>query len=238
MALDIGSKKELQAELRKYEKSLKEIENVRKKIIKAESSIFPKGTGDEVPLTQRHSNKILKLYKELEMQLVKSMRAGNEFSVKVADIQKRLDDDSIGGPPRKKRNVGLIPTGEIEVGDEVCANGEEDSWILCHVREVLPANTGFVVVDADDKVTLFRLPPSRVIALPKALPMGQVQHPKGSVVFAVFPETTTFFQGTVVNVPKRKKDKEYEILFEDDYDDLGHKQYRMIAFNLIATPPN
>lgn len=74
------------------------------------------------------------------------------------------------------------------------------------------------------------LPPHRIIPLPKT---GSPVLPVGTFVLAVYPETTTFYRGTVVAPARRQQSGEYSdytVEFEEDDSDGG----RPVKFQFVV----
>lgn len=133
-------------------------------------------------------------------------------------------------PPPLCGAIPAEPTYIAKMGDMVAvpvkgsSEQDEENWILAEVVQYNPATNKYEVDDIDeeqkDRYTLSR---KRVVPLPlmKANPETDPHalFPKGSIVMALYPQTTCFYKAIVSQVPTTVME-EYEILFEDgDYPD-------------------
>jgi len=119
--------------------------------------------------------------------------------------------------------VPAEPTYIAKMGDMVAAlvkgAEEEENWILAEVVQFNAATNKYEVDDIDeeqkDRHTLSR---RRVVPLPlmRANPETDPHalFPKGSVVMALYPQTTCFYKAVVNQLPTSSTE-EYEVLFED-----------------------
>jgi hypothetical protein len=80
---------------------------------------------------------------------------------------------------------------------------------------------------------VFDLPDSQVIVLTGA-PVS-----KGDVVFAVYPDTTSFYQATVVQAPRKGSTGQFVMVnFMDDSDEFGITHDKAVPLAHIMPPPN
>ncbi|XP_066585392.1 SAGA-associated factor 29 [Prorops nasuta] len=119
--------------------------------------------------------------------------------------------------------VPAEPTYIAKTGDMVAAlvkgSEEEENWILAEVVHFNPTTNKYEVDDIDeeqkDRHTLSR---RRVVPLPlmRANPETDPHalFPKGSIVMALYPQTTCFYKAVVNQLPTTATE-EYEVLFED-----------------------
>lgn len=125
-------------------------------------------------------------------------------------------------PPPLCGAIPAEPTYIAKMGDMVAAlvkGSEEEDWILAEVVQFNPTTNKYEVDDIDeeqkDRHTLSR---RRVVPLPlmRANPETDPHalFPKGSIVMALYPQTTCFYKA-VVNQPPTTATEEYEVLFED-----------------------
>ena len=77
----------------------------------------------------------------------------------------------------------------------------------------------------------FQLPESQVVVL-----RGVDRLSKGDVIFAVYPDTTSFYQATVVQVP-RKNTGFVMVNFVDDSDEFGVTHDKAVSLQHIMLPP-
>lgn len=99
-------------------------------------------------------------------------------------------------------------------------------WILAEVSDYNSATEEYEVRDVDDKQTLvYTLTRSKVIPLPqmRANPIETPQaiFPKGSIVLALYENTTCFYKG-MVDLPPSDSHKPYQIAFEDGDCESGY----------------
>lgn len=126
-------------------------------------------------------------------------------------------------PPPLCGAIPAEPTYIAKMGDMVAAlvkgSEEEENWILAEVVQFNPATNKYEVDDIDeeqkDRHTLSR---RRVVPLPlmRANPETDPHalFPKGSIVMALYPQTTCFYKAVVNQLPTTATE-EYEVLFED-----------------------
>ena len=126
-------------------------------------------------------------------------------------------------PPPLCGAIPAEPTYIAKMGDMVAAlvkgSEEEENWILAEVVQFNPTTNKYEVDDIDeeqkDRHTLSR---RRVVPLPlmRANPETDPHalFPKGSIVMALYPQTTCFYKAVVNQLPTTATE-EYEVLFED-----------------------
>ncbi|XP_065225469.1 SAGA-associated factor 29 [Planococcus citri] len=134
-------------------------------------------------------------------------------------------------PPPLCAAIPAEPNYIAKSGDMVAAlvksaeQEEEENWILAEVVLYNSALSKYEVDDIDEvqkeRHTLSR---RRVIPLPlmRANPETEPEalFPKGSVVMALYPQTTCFYKAVVNQLPVTAQD-DYEVLFEDSSYDEG-----------------
>uniref|UniRef100_A0A6M2DNW4 Putative histone acetyltransferase saga associated factor sgf29 n=1 Tax=Xenopsylla cheopis TaxID=163159 RepID=A0A6M2DNW4_XENCH len=121
---------------------------------------------------------------------------------------------------------GAVPAESnyiLKPGDMVAAFGKtsdgEENWMLAKVASWNPSSNKYVVDDIDDEQknrhTLIK---SKVIPLPlmRANPKTDelALFPKGTIVMALFPQTTCFYKGVIHELPVDHTDG-YKVIFED-----------------------
>ncbi|KAI5703215.1 hypothetical protein M8J75_009131 [Diaphorina citri] len=155
----------------------------------------------------------------------------------------------VGKPGQKPAAlVGAIPADPSHIanrGDMVAAlvrnvEDNEDNWILAEVVNYNASTRTYEVIDIDDvQKGPHQLSRKQIIPLPtkRANPETEPEalFPIGSVVMALYPQTTCFYKAIVNSLPTTGTD-DYELLFEDNsYADnyappLGVPQRYVIAY--------
>jgi hypothetical protein len=80
---------------------------------------------------------------------------------------------------------------------------------------------------------VFNLPDSQVVVL------GDVDKlTRGDVIYAVYPDTTSFYQATVVQLPRKNNPGAFVLVhFVDDSDEFGVTHDKAIPLKYIMLPP-
>lgn len=171
--------------------------------------------------------------------------AGNKETIRRGTLMKMLKDTAqtlplyVGKAPGDKPPplCGAIPAESsyiAKMGNMVTALvkvkenelEEKENWILAEVVQFNPTMNKYEVIDIDEEQeNRHTLPRRRVVPLPlmKANPETDPHalFPKGSVVMALYPQTTCFYKGIVKHLPTNATD-EYQIVFEDAACDIGY----------------
>lgn len=165
---------------------------------------------------------------------IQARNAGNKETIRRGALMKMLLSTAqtlplyVGKAPGAKAPplcgaVSAEPTYIAKMGDMVAAlvkgSEEEENWILAEVVQFNPTTNKYEVDDIDeeqkDRHTLSR---RRVVPLPlmRANPETDPHalFPKGSIVMALYPQTTCFYKAVVNQLPTTATE-EYEVLFED-----------------------
>ncbi|KAG7206188.1 hypothetical protein KM043_003580 [Ampulex compressa] len=165
---------------------------------------------------------------------IQARNAGNKETIRRGALMKMLLSTAqtlplyVGKAPGAKAPalcgaVPAEPTYIAKMGDMVAAlvkgSEEEENWILAEVVQFNPTTNKYEVDDIDeeqkDRHTLSR---RRVVPLPlmRANPETDPHalFPKGSIVMALYPQTTCFYKAVVNQLPSTATE-EYEVLFED-----------------------
>ncbi|XP_008548731.1 SAGA-associated factor 29 [Microplitis demolitor] len=166
---------------------------------------------------------------------IQARNAGNKETIRRGALMKMLQSTAatlplyVGKTPGAKAPAlcGAVPaesTYVAKMGDMVAAlvkssSDEEENWILAEVVHFNPTTNKYEVDDIDeeqkDRHTLSR---RRVVPLPlmRANPDTDPHalFPKGSIVMALYPQTTCFYKAVVNQLPNSATE-EYEVLFED-----------------------
>ncbi|CAM9430405.1 unnamed protein product, partial [Phaeothamnion confervicola] len=117
---------------------------------------------------------------------------------------KRIRLDAVTLEEKLKAAAGeveVVVSGGAKPNDEVAMKLDvlEDLWVLARVLDY-SADTGeYQVMDADDNTKKYVLPEQQVVLLEGK----SVRVAKGEHVYAVYPETTSFYRAVVVVAPRR-----------------------------------
>ncbi|KAL9642178.1 hypothetical protein ABK040_007182 [Willaertia magna] len=142
-------------------------------------------------------------------------------------------------------------TDEIPVGSKVAArisgtteeSGDTGFWILASVVKYIPDKGRYEVEDEDpgDEENpgkkRYKLNKKHIIPLPTDFSQHKV-FKKGDQVFAIFPNTTTFYRAIVKTLPTAKNQRNYYLEFEDDEEDGGTPQRKVSYKYVIPIPKN
>jgi len=111
----------------------------------------------------------------------------------------------------------------------------EADWILAKVITHDPRSGMFSLSDEDiESNKTFTLPEAQVVILG-----GVDRLSRGDVIYAVYPDTTSFYQATVVQVPKKIPGKDPFVLvhFKDDGDENGITHEKAVLMKHIMRVP-
>ncbi|KAJ8608880.1 hypothetical protein CTAYLR_005276 [Chrysophaeum taylorii] len=150
---------------------------------------------------------------------------------------------------------GAAPNDEVAVQLD---DSDKDSWILARVVRYKPESANYDVADADDDRKVYELPETRVVPLTDSGGRGVVAAPhalapvasilatvegspgeykisKGDEVFAVYPDTTSFYSATVSIPPRRALagNAICHVQFSDDADETGLNPDRAVPLKYI-----
>ena len=132
------------------------------------------------------------------------------------------------------KESGFYEANGAKPGDLVAINLGEvaDEWILGKVQSFHPERSEYVIVDEDpDQPSLYTLPESSVMLLGNFDKLS-----KGDRIYAVYPDTTSFYQATVVAVKKSQGSQGTSVVyvnFLDDFDELGVTLDKPVALGNI-----
>ena len=154
----------------------------------------------------------------------------------------------IGKPNEKLPQLcGCLGAGSDYVakpGDKVAAKVKtedmEDQWILAEVVSFNSVSLKYEVDDIDEEgKERHTLSKRRVVPLPqwKANPETDPEalHSKGTLVLALYPQTTCFYRGVISEVPATAHE-EYSVLFEDNSYAGGYSPALCVAQKYIVVP--
>ncbi|XP_012276540.1 SAGA-associated factor 29 [Orussus abietinus] len=191
-------------------------------------------TQQEEELLRKALTKINEIRAIRNERRIQARNAGNKETIRRGALMKMLLITAqtlplyVGKTPEAKAPplcgaVPAEPTYIAKMGDMVAAlvkvSDEEENWILAEVVHFNPITNKYEVDDIDeeqkDRHVLSR---RRVVPLPlmRANPEtdGHALFPKGSIVMALYPQTTCFYKAVVNQLPTTATE-EYEVLFED-----------------------
>ncbi|XP_037954815.1 SAGA-associated factor 29-like [Teleopsis dalmanni] len=141
---------------------------------------------------------------------------------------------------------GAIPADSsyiAKVGDNVAALvksvDEEENWILAEVVQFLTRQNKYDVIDIfEEQKDRHVLSKRNIIPLPlmRANPEtdGHALFSKGTMVLALYPRTTCFYNAIVHKLPETAKD-DYEVLFEDSSFSDGYTEPLRVAQRYVIT---
>nr|CAG4711481.1 unnamed protein product [Naegleria fowleri] len=160
-----------------------------------------------------------------------SERTKTEAQPITTDKYLQLDE----GIPVKSKVAARISGASEESGDS-------GFWILASILKYYPDKNRYDVIDEDnsddessssDRKT-YKLNKNHIVQLPTDFSQHK-PFKKGDKVFAVFPDTTTFYPAIVDTVPT-KNSKNYYLKFEDDEED-GKTPLRKVSFKYVMAVP-
>ncbi|CAB1120773.1 unnamed protein product [Ectocarpus sp. CCAP 1310/34] len=147
-------------------------------------------------------------------------------------------DAGVKAPPGKRRKG--VPGWRAKNGEQVAVRDDREepgAWILARVIKYVPDTHHYELKDDDDKegIGILTAPRSLVIRLEDSTKGVQ----KGERVLAVFPDTTSFYLGTIHRVPKPAPgaERRIEVKFNDDADDTGRTPGRSLPARYVVPLP-
>jgi len=152
----------------------------------------------------------------------------------------RLDDD-LAEMEKLLQAAGSFDTGVTAKENDMAAAqptpGSE--WILAKVIHH-DLNTGMYELadeDVESSNKIMHLPEGQVIVL---YPVEKLR--SGDTVFAVYPDTTSFYQATVVQAPRRQGGggggmSLVMVKFHDDADEAGVTHEKAVPLKHVMLPP-
>mmetsp|Transcript_21850 Transcript_21850/g.30680 ORF Transcript_21850/g.30680 Transcript_21850/m.30680 type:complete len:310 (+) Transcript_21850:104-1033(+) len=183
-------------------------------------------------------HKIAKFRKSLREQADEKVAVAEQTFAIVDAALKRLDTDL------EKFEVLLIGTGQFEV--EVVGGSPDDlaavqvtpnspDWILAKVISH-DSRTGMYKLSDEDIESnkVYTLPESQVVILG-----GVDRLTKGDMIYAVYPDTTSFYQATVVLAPRKVSGGESFVMvhFKDDGDENGITHDKAVLMKHVMRVP-
>lgn len=147
-------------------------------------------------------------------------------------------------PPILCGSIGPSMDYVARPGDKVAAKVKtedmEDQWILAEVISFNSTTLKYEVDDIDEEgKERHYLSKRRIAPLPqwKANPETNPEalHSKGTLVLALYPQTTCFYRGVISEVPTTAHE-EYSVLFEDNSYAGGYSPALCVAQKYIVVP--
>mmetsp|Transcript_24211 Transcript_24211/g.33134 ORF Transcript_24211/g.33134 Transcript_24211/m.33134 type:complete len:263 (-) Transcript_24211:465-1253(-) len=152
----------------------------------------------------------------------------------LADIQLNRLDAELLKFEEYLRTSGDFSATTASPGEQIAAKPEEE-WILARVLEY-DINSGYYTcADEDDPNKMYSLSESQVFILEGA------RLTRGEDVYAVYPDTTSFYPATVTSAPRRAASATTDnifctVQFEDDADESGVNPDRTIRLQYVIRP--
>lgn len=155
----------------------------------------------------------------------------------VDSIVKRLDAD-LEGMEKILQSTGDFQAPGMAKPDDLAAVQVSDGsdWILAKVISHDP-NTGLYRLSDEDVESskIFNLPESQVVVLHE---VDMIK--RGDIIFAVYPDTTAFYQATVVQAPRKGGGAGGSFVmvnFIDDSDEHGITHDKAVPIRHVMLPP-
>ncbi|GAX25018.1 SAGA-associated factor 29 [Fistulifera solaris] len=150
-------------------------------------------------------------------------------------VVERLDDD-LQALSKILQAQGEFQQEEVAQPNDLAACQLGTEWILAKVLEFDTKTRTYKLVDEDvESHKVFHLPEDQVVIL-----RGVDRLSKGDTVFAVYPDTTSFYQATVVQVPRKTAGQSSPFVivsFMDDSDEFGVTHDKTVQLQHIMVPP-
>lgn len=133
------------------------------------------------------------------------------------------------------RTSGDFAVTNAAPGEQVAARDGEDEWILARVLEYNINSGLYLVCDEDDHNKTYSLPESQIVLLEGA------RLNRGEEVYAVYPDTTSFYPAIVTSAPRRGANSGgpafCTVQFQDDADETGATPDRSVPLRNVIKPP-
>ncbi|CAM9842400.1 unnamed protein product [Discosporangium mesarthrocarpum] len=166
--------------------------------------------------------------------------------VAIADQTKQIVEQQLQVLTTSLQNFEqtLQNTGEFDMvgagpGDAVAIQLDpgDEQWILARVLQYYPDVGNYKVMDEDDNSKTYELPEQQVIPLEGR----QERLAKGDEVLAVYTDTTSFYQATVMIPPRRGANigngGMAHVQFVDDADEFGVTPARPVPAKHVLKKP-
>jgi hypothetical protein len=151
-------------------------------------------------------------------------------------VCQRLDHD-LGAMELLLQNTGDFQSQETKTAKPndlaACQITPESEWILAKVVTFDPQTGVYKLADEDvESNKLFTLPESQVIILYAIEKLRA-----GDSVYAVYPDTTSFYPATVVQAPRKASTPFVTVNFVDDSDEFGVTHDKFVPLKYTMPPP-
>lgn len=166
----------------------------------------------------------------------------NQIS-EMIDQHMRLLKVDMGNFQTELRETGEYDFLGARKGDSVAfkQNVYETHFVLGKVAAYRGESGSYEVVDVDDDLRVYTLPETQVVLLNPGSEAQRLKYQKGDEVFAVYPETTSFYLGTIAQPPRRGVGHggpghdvpKLAVQFQDDADDTGFTPIRWVPVQHI-----
>jgi len=180
---------------------------------------------------------VLELRQQAYMYLDEKVQTSTQAYESVDLIVRKLDEDLA------KFESLLKATGQFETSGgkpndlaAIQVTPSVNEWILAKVISFNPESGMYNLSDEDvESNKVFHLPESQVVVL-----SGVDRLSRGDVVYAVYPDTTSFYQATVVQPPRKVQGSSPFIMvnFVDDSDENGITHDKAVMLKHVMRPPN
>lgn len=186
---------------------------------------------------QEALSQIEKLQTDCLQQAEEKVAISQQTYAIVDNICRRLDSDLM------EMEKLLLTSGEFQTTSTAKPNdlaaiqapGTSD-WILAKVISYDPATRMYNLSDEDiESSKVFNLPESEVIVL------GSLKNLRtGEVVYAVYPDTTSFYKGTVSQAPRKAAGGGSIVMisFMDDHDEHGITHDKAVQMKHVMLSPS
>lgn len=223
------------------------------KLLKAYQQVIQDSEKEEEEL-RKALEKIYQIRRLRNEMRLAARAAGNKENIRRAAHMKMLASSAqtiplwVGRdgeePPELCGCLAADPDYIAEPGDMVAAlvkSPEDENWILSEVVNYNSMTGKYDVDDIDeeqkDRHTLSKrriIPLARYKASQETCPEALFE--KGTVVMAIYPQTTCFYKGVIKEIPNAASD-EYEVLFEDPSYADGYSPPLSVAQRYVIRVP-
>ncbi|RKP19911.1 hypothetical protein ROZALSC1DRAFT_28534, partial [Rozella allomycis CSF55] len=133
--------------------------------------------------------------------------------------------------PSNKKDTQHAPVGSLIAAKTFDADQGQDLWILATVLSYEIEDAEELDDDSSEKLEKKKIPLSDQDALVN-------EFHQNDTVLALFPQTTCFYEASVVTPPsKRKKSHDYVLIFDDDEGENGGLVKRNVSAKYVLKKP-
>mmetsp|Transcript_12797 Transcript_12797/g.27095 ORF Transcript_12797/g.27095 Transcript_12797/m.27095 type:complete len:313 (-) Transcript_12797:246-1184(-) len=224
-----------------------------------EEGDVPKKTGDKssrgvddidsdilVPTTEELRGRIMnpaelemiaRLRREAMQQSEEKVVVAEQTYALIDETVKRLDGDLSKFEALLKVSGAFEVAGGAKPNDlaAIQVNPNSADWILAKVISQDVETGMYQLADEDvESNKVFNLPESQVVVLG-----GVDRLSRGDIIYAVYPDTTSFYQATVVQIPKKVGGGDSFIMvhFKDDSDEHGITHDKAVSMQHVMRVP-